>query len=64
MEQPKGRFMEKKMKKKAKAKTFVHYKNTYIIDIKHKQNCIVPYTEIKPTTTTTSRNCVLKMNGL
>ena len=22
-----------------------------IIDIKHKQNCIVPYTEIKPTTT-------------
>ena len=30
------------------------YKNKYITDIKHKQNCIVPYTEIKPTTTTTT----------
>ena len=55
MEQPKGRYMEKTMKKKAKI--FVHYKNKYIIDIKHKQNCIVPYTEIKLTTTTTIILC-------
>ena len=41
--------MEKKMKKKEKNKTFVHYYNKYI---KNKQNCIAPYTEIKPTTTT------------
>ena len=31
--------------------------NKYIIDIKHKQNCIVPYTEIKLTTTTTIILC-------
>ena len=40
-------------KKEKKEKTFVHYKNTYTLDIKHKQNCIVqPYTEINTTTTT------------
>ena len=36
----KGRFMEKTIKKKEKANKCVHYKNIYIIDIKHKQNCI------------------------
>ena len=69
MEQPKGRNMEQTMKKKQKTKTFVHYKNTYTIENKHKQNCIVntnnkhkhkqncivqPYTEINTTTTTTT----------
>ena len=39
---------------KEKSKTFVHYENKYITYIKHKQNCIVPCTEIKPTTTTTT----------
>ena len=33
--------------------------NKYITDIKHKHNCIVPYTEIKPTTTTTTTKRVL-----
>ena len=33
---------------KEKSKTFVHYENKYITYIKHKQNCIAPYTEINP----------------
>ena len=42
----KGKDDEEKRKKK-------HLYNTYTIDIKHKQNCIVqPYTEINTTTTT------------
>ena len=51
MEQPKKKIYGKEDVEKRKSKTFVHYKNKYITYIKHKQNCIVPYTEIKPTTT-------------
>ena len=46
--------MEKKMKKKEKRKnicTLIKINTLYISSIN--KTCIVPYTEIKPTTTTT-----------
>ena len=54
MEQPKRRYMEKKMKKKEKKQNICTLLKQIQIDIKHKQNCIVTYTKIKPTTTTTT----------